>query len=79
MKHPVCQYYKCPETGIEMNFTKHREWGWCISFPREQDLEKLDKAFSAKIPWPELSKEEQEVVDANYQKLHEDIEKEEQE
>lgn len=71
----VQQYYKCPTTGVEMNFRKDTDCGWCISFPQVQPGDAF--FFESIIPWPKLSEEEQKVVDANYQKLHEMIEKEE--
>lgn len=68
---PVQQYYKCPVTGVEMSFRKDTEFGWCISFPNGHDGMKLLKAKGLKIPFPELSPEEQKVVDDNYKRLDE--------
>ena len=63
----VKQYYKDPDTGTEMSFSKHSDYGWCISFPFLDAIEALD--YAGDIPWPKLSTEEQAVVDANYENL----------
>ena len=83
MKHPVCYYWRDPATGVEMNFTQDENWGWCIGFPNmdflEDCLDVLLREAGVEIPWPELSEEEQKKVDANYEKLYEDIRREENE
>lgn len=28
---PVHQYYRDPETGVEMNFSKYPDYGWIVS------------------------------------------------
>lgn len=28
----VHQYYKDPETGVEMHFSKYPDWGWTVGF-----------------------------------------------
>ena len=75
--NPVQQYYKDPETGMEMRFTKTDEWGWSVCFPKATIDEALD--YEGVILWPELREEEQKVVDANYEKLYEYIRREEDE
>ena len=72
MKNPVCYYWKEPTTGVEMNFTQDEDWGWCIGFPNGSP-DFLLKQAGITIPWPELTEEEQKVVDENYRKLHENI------
>ena len=64
----VHQYYKDPETGVEMCFSKSSQWGWSIGFPNIT----FEHAFDYKgvIPWPKLPAEEQAVVDENHKKLH---------
>lgn len=76
-KHPVHYYYKDPETGVEMNFSKYSDWGWTISFPHTKAEDAF--FFEGKIPWPELSTEEQAVVDENYKNLHRMIREEDDE
>lgn len=76
MKHPVCYYWKDPITNVEMNFTQDENWGWCVGFPKCSIDEALD--YKGEIPFPELSEEEQKVVDANYEKLYEDIRREDE-
>ena len=75
MKHPVCYYWRDPATGVEMNFTQDENWGWCIGFPNmdflEDSLDVLLREAGVEIPWPELSEEEQKVVDDNYKRLDE--------
>lgn len=56
---PVRYYYKCPKTGVEMDFRKIYPFGWCISFPREEDN---DKTLCLDIPWPSLSDEALKLV-----------------
>lgn len=65
----VHQYYKDPDTGVEMRFSKHSGYGWCISFPFLDITASFD--YTGDIPWPKLSTEEQAVVDESYKKLHE--------
>lgn len=59
----------CPDTGVEMSFSKHSDYGWCISFPFLDISESL--GYTGDIPWPKLSTEEEAVVDESYKKLHE--------
>lgn len=65
----VHQYYKDLDTGTEMSFSKHSDYGWCISFPF-LDINK-SLGYAEDIPWPKLSTEEQAVVEESYKKLHE--------
>lgn len=68
----VCYYYRCPDTGIEMNFTKSGGHGWGVSFPNANTKEEIRESLLYKdIPWPKLSDTEQTEVDENYRKLHE--------
>lgn len=62
----VQQYYKDVDTGVEMVFTKSREWGWAIHFPGGF---KERRKFKGNIPWPKLTPEEQKIVDNNYEML----------
>lgn len=75
MKNPVCYYWKEPTTGVELHFTQDSDWGWCIGFPNMDILsdspDVLLKQAGIEIPWPELTEEDQKVVDENYRKLHE--------
>jgi hypothetical protein len=66
---PVCYYYRCPETGIEMNFTKSGGYGWGVSFVNMNGFSRRDIPYES-IPWPKLSDAEQTEVDENYKKLH---------
>ena len=65
----ICYYYRCPKTGIEMNFTKTGGYGWGVSFVNLYGHSRRDIRHED-IPWPELSEDEQKEVDANYEKLH---------
>ena len=67
----ICYYYRCPKTGIEMNFTKTGGYGWGVSFVNGFDSEAMIDFPMESIPWPLLSKAEQAEVDENYRKLHE--------
>ena len=67
----VHQYYKDLNTGTEMRFSKHSDYGWSISFPFLDISESLD--YTGDIPWPKLSTEEQCVVEESYKKLYEII------
>ena len=64
----VHQYYKDPETGVEMSFSKYPDFGWTVGFHNIDFEGGLD--YRGNIPWPTLSAEEQAVVDENYKKLH---------
>lgn len=75
----VQYYYKDPETGVEMKFTMESSYGWGVSFPKGfGEYEKLLEA-DIDIPWPELSAEEQAVVNENYKNLHRMIREEDDE
>ena len=65
-KSPIFYYYKDPETGVEMHFSKSSQWGWSIGFPNIT----FEHAFDYKgvIPWPKLPAEEQAVVDERFTK-----------
>lgn len=65
----VHQYYKDLNTGAEMSFSKHSDYGWCISFPFLDISASFD--YTGDIPWPKISTEEQAVVEESYKKLHE--------
>ena len=72
----VHQYYKDPETGVEMHFSKRIGFGWSVNFPKSTPFEAL--YYKGKIPWPALSTEEQAVVDENYKKLHKMLEEDDE-
>jgi len=73
----VKYYYKDLDTGVEVTFSKTEEWGWATAFHVSKE-EMFDMLISdIKLPWPELSEEEQKVVDANYDKLYKSLEDEE--
>ena len=78
----VQQYFKCPITGVEMNFTKDEQWGWCIQFIDADFLEDspdtLLEQAGVQIPWPELSPEEKKDVDNNYKELYKMLGKEDE-
>lgn len=69
---PVKYYYKDPETGVEMNFTKTDMWGWAVGFPKMSITESFN--YGGKIPFPVLSEKEQQTVNDNYRQLKEQIE-----
>ena len=72
----VKYYYKDPATGVEVTFTKASQWGWAVSYHVSRE-EMFDMLLSeTKLPWPELSEDEQKVVDANYDKLYKSLEDE---
>lgn len=73
---PVHYYYKDTATGVEMNFSKLYDWGWTIGFPNSTIEEAV--SYKGHIPWPELSEEEQKIVDSNYEKLYEDLRRDEE-
>ena len=81
MKYPVCYYFKCSKTGVELNFTQDDRWGWCIQFIDADFLEDspdtLLEQAGVQIPWPELSPEEQKEVDNNYKELYKMLGKDE--
>lgn len=68
----VCYYYKCPETGIEIHFTKSGGFGWGVSFVNLNGKSRRDIAHEM-IPWPKLSTEEQNIVNLNYERLYRNI------
>jgi hypothetical protein len=45
------QYFKCTKTGMEMDFTFHIPYGWCVSFPNSSLRESLN--YEGKIPFPD--------------------------
>lgn len=69
----VKYYYKDLDTGVEVTFTKTSQWGWAVQFHvSKQKMVDIDTLMSEiKLPWPELSEEEQNVVNANYKALEE--------
>ena len=72
----VKYYYKDLDTGVEVTFSKTDQWGWAVRFHVSRE-EMFDILLSdIKLPWPELSEEEQKVVDANYDKLYKSLEDE---
>ena len=72
----VKYYYKDPDTGVEVTFSKTAQWGWGASFHVDRE-EMFDMLLSdIKLPWHELSEEDQKVVDANYDKLYKSLEDE---
>ena len=75
-KSPICYYYKDPETGVEMHFSKRIGFGWSVSFPKSTPFEAL--YYEGKIPWPKLPAEEQAVVDENYKKLYKMLEEDDE-
>ena len=69
-------YYKDLDTGLEVTFSKTAQWGWAVSYHVSRE-EMVDMLLSEiKLPWPELSDEDQRVVDANYDKLYKSLEDE---
>ena len=67
----VKYYYKDPDTGVEVTFSKTPHWGWAIQYHVSKE-EMFDMLISGtKLPWPDLSEEEQRVVDKNYEDLRE--------
>jgi hypothetical protein len=68
---PVHYYFNCSETGVEMSFSRTDAWGWGVSFPCDMKGHRLVSDHNIKIPWPELSKEQQGIVDENYRHLNE--------
>lgn len=72
---PVKYYFRDPETGVEMEFTKSDMWGWTVSFPNLSITESLD--YDGHIPWPTLCEAEQKIVDANYERLRKACEEDE--
>ena len=70
----VKYYFRDPETGVEMEFTKSDMWGWAVGFPKLSITESLD--YTGHIPWPELSAKEKEIVDRNYEELRKALEEE---
>ena len=69
----VKYYYKDLDTGVEVTFSKTDQWGWAAAFHVSKE-EMFDMLLSdIELPWPELSEEDQRVVDANYKVLEERI------
>lgn len=69
----VKYYYKDLDTGVEVTFSKSPQFGWAVSYHVSRE-EMFDILLSdIKLPWPELSEDEQKVVDANYKTLEERI------
>ena len=67
----VKYYYKDPDTGVEMTFSKSPQFGWAVQFHVSRE-EMFDILLSdIVLPWPELSEDEKKVVDANYKALEE--------
>ena len=67
----VKYYYKDPDTGLEVTFSKSPQFGWAVQFHVSKE-EMFDMLMSEiKLPWPELSEDEKKVVDANYKALEE--------
>ena len=70
----VKYYYKHPETGVEVTFSKTAQWGWAVSYHVSKE-EMFDMLLSdVKLPWPDLSEEEEKAVNANYEKLYKSLE-----
>lgn len=69
----VKYYYKDLDTGVEVTFSKTGQWGWAVAFHvSKQKMADIDILMSnIKLPWPDLSEEEQRVVDKNYEDLRE--------
>lgn len=70
---PVHYYYKDITTEVEMSFTRLKDFGWTVGFPKSTIEEAV--MYKGHIPWPELTAEQQAVVDANYVRLYEEMEK----
>ena len=70
----VKYYYKDLDTGVEVTFSKSPQFGWAVSYHVSKE-EMFDMLLSdIVLPWPELSEDEQRVVDANYDKLYKSLE-----
>ena len=67
----VKYYYKDPDTGVEVTFSKTAQWGWAVSYhvSREEMFDILLSEIN--LPWPELSRDEEEIVSKNYADLRE--------
>ena len=67
----VKYYYKDPDTGVEVTFSKTAQWGWAVSYhvSREEMFDILLSEIN--LPWPELSRDEEEIVNKNYADLRE--------
>ena len=72
---PVKYYFRDPETGVEMEFTKCDNFGWGVQFINV-DIEAA-LYYKGHVPWPPLSEAEQKIVDANYERLRKDCEEDE--
>ena len=69
----VKYYYKDPDTGVEVTFSKTAQWGWAASFHTNEE-EMFDMLLSdIKLPWPELSQEDAATVSLNYERLYEGL------
>ena len=72
----VKYYYKDLDTGVEVTFSKTAQWGWAVSFHTNEE-EMFDVLISdIVLPWPELSEEDQRVVNKNYDTLYKSLEDE---
>lgn len=70
----VKYYYKDPDTGVEVTFSKSPQFGWAVSYHMSRE-EMFDMLISdIVLPWPRLGAEEQKIVDANYDKLYKSLE-----
>jgi hypothetical protein len=70
----VKYYYKDLDTGVEVTFSKTAQFGWAVAFHVSKE-EVFDMLISdIVLPWPELSEEDQKVVDANYDRLYKSLE-----
>ena len=75
----VKYYFKDPNTGVEMSFSKTEQWGYAVAFHVSKEESILDILVSdIKLPWPDLSESEQRVVNANYDKLYKSLEDEDE-
>ena len=75
----VKYYYKDLKAGVEMTFSKSPNFGWAVGFHTKTTDEAVDALLSdIVIPWPDLSEEEQRVVNANYDKLYKSLEDEDE-
>ena len=67
----VKYYYKDPDTGVEVTFSKSPQFGWAVSYHVSRE-EMFDMLISdIVLPWPELSEDDQRVVNKNYADLRE--------
>jgi len=67
----VKYYYKDLDTGVEVTFSKTAQFGWAVSYHVSRE-EMFDMLISdIVLPWPELSEEEEEIVNKSYADLRE--------